>query len=225
MSRCLCYLKTMRKRSLLLDCCLRSLLREQQAVIWWVCRESRVPWLTNIFSRLSIFFFLLHFAYIYAFPALVLMYREPPELVRFQSSQNWAWFIIFSCVWTVTSDPALSENSRPASPRHRADEPTMDSLPSVIGQEILAGGSPPGESSLGPSSGSLVGSPRVTSSVTDQHFQQNANLFLPVSLFLHLCVPCLSSDVQGAARTCLVSVQPKLSLIRHFFAREHSPAM
>ena len=101
MSRCLCYLKTMRKRSLLLDCCLRSLLREQQAVIWWVCRESRVPWLTNIFSRLSIFFFLLHFAYIYAFPALVLMYREPPELVWFQSSQNWAWFDTFLRVSTV----------------------------------------------------------------------------------------------------------------------------
>ena len=41
----------------------------------------------------------------------------------------------------------------------------MDTSPSDIRKEILAGGSLPGEYSLGPSSGSLVGSPRVTSIV------------------------------------------------------------
>ena len=41
----------------------------------------------------------------------------------------------------------------------------MGTSPSDIRKEILAGGSLPGEYSLGPSSGSLVGSPRVTSIV------------------------------------------------------------
>jgi len=51
--------------------------------------------------------------------------------------------------------------------------------------------------------------------------QQTVYLFLPVALCLHLCVPLLSSGVQGAARASPVSVQPKLILIRHFFRQEH----
>jgi hypothetical protein len=55
---------------------------------WLRPAKKKVRYLSTHCNRLSIFFFLLHFAYIYAFRCLVLEYREPPELLRFQSSQN-----------------------------------------------------------------------------------------------------------------------------------------
>lgn len=52
-------------------------------------------------------------------------------------------------------------------------------------------------------------------------FQQTLHLFLLTALCFHWSFSSLSSALQGAARTCPVSVRAKLSLFWQFFAWQH----
>ena len=83
-----------------------ELLRKQVSALW------------THFSRLFIFFFSPHSASIEAFHPLALHYREPPELVRFQSGQNWACFDNFLRDNMVMMAPALSKSNQLADMRH-----------------------------------------------------------------------------------------------------------
>ena len=53
-------------------------------------------------------------------------------------------------------------------------------------------------------------------------FQQTLHLFLPTTLCFHWSFSFASSTLQGAPRSCWLSVRPELSSKRHFFTSQHS---